>query len=103
MSDTTELSVYFRTNNKNPLQELRGIFNNSWDTILVNYKQGDNTRTFFNVRILELSLLECNRIFKEVYAHCKKNGRTIQCCVTYGAVYEVFLDELKLEEKQNEH
>lgn len=89
MSDNTELDVYFKTSNPNAHQELSGIFHNSWDMARVSPKPGHPN--MFEVRILELSLLECDRIFKEVYAHCAKNNREIQIVVTYGAVHRVFM------------
>lgn len=92
MSDTTELQVYFRTTNPKPLQELQGIFNNSWDAITVVHSE---TLNMYEVIIRELSLLECSRIFKEVNTHCKKNNRELIMTITYGVIHSAYMDQLK--------
>jgi hypothetical protein len=90
MSDCTELFVTFKTTNTNPLQELKGIFNNYWDTVLVSqYDMG------YAVRIHELSLLESLSIIKNVQEHCKRNHREITIEVKYGVIHSYLLERLK--------
>ena len=85
MSESTELSIRFTTTNKNPEQELQGIFNNHWQPVIV--KLVPKTVDMFYVRILELNLIESLRAIKGVVRHCKKNKREIAIDVTHGSIW----------------
>jgi hypothetical protein len=100
MSYHTELEVFFRTTNKNPLQELRGIFNKQWEgSVGVKQVEGGWESVavrgdWFNVTINELSLMESLGIIKAVKEHCNLYNREITLVVKYGVIHD--FDSVKL-------
>ena len=71
MSDCTELDVFFRTTNTNPLQELQGIFYKQWDEVKVFDRYIDNIvgREYLNKYS---AVTECDRLNED--QHVAKRG-----------------------------
>lgn len=93
MSDCTELEVFFRTTNKNPLQELQGIFYKQWDAVKVS--QNGSGEYCFDVIIYELSLMESLGIIKAVKEHCSLYKRDVTLVVKYGIIHNFDLVKLR--------
>ena len=92
MSDSTELLVTFRTNNPQPLQELKGIFSGCSYGIPISIVP---LGTAFEVHIYELALLEILPLLKRVVRHCNRNNRIITFTVTQGEIYPTHLKNFK--------
>ena len=86
MSESVELEVYFKTDNKLPAQELQGVFDKYFYE-LSTVRRREKEDCVFDVTINELALLETTEDLLKVIKHCHKNHREISVEVTHGNIW----------------